>query len=78
VFGGCAQDKSFDAVFCVGAAFVGFVMDQCFHANGDVHRHVRTLIGLDALWIEEVGGAAVQPAGEVDTIDGLAWRGLNR
>ncbi len=35
VFDGRAQDKSFGAVFCVGAAFVGFVMDQCFHADGD-------------------------------------------
>ncbi len=35
VFGGRAQDKSFGKVFCVGAAFVEFVMDQCFHANGD-------------------------------------------
>ncbi len=35
VFGGCAQDKCFGAVFCVGAAFVGFVVDQCFHVDGD-------------------------------------------
>ncbi len=35
VFGGRAQDKCFCAVFGVGAAFVGFVVDQCFHANGD-------------------------------------------
>ncbi len=35
VFGERAQDKSFGAVFCVGAAFVGFVVDQCFYANGD-------------------------------------------
>ncbi len=35
VFGGCAQDKSFGAVFCIGTAFVGFVMDQCFNADGD-------------------------------------------
>ncbi len=35
VFGGRAQDKCFCAVFGIGAAFVGFVVDQCFHANGD-------------------------------------------
>jgi hypothetical protein len=35
VFGGCAQDKSFGAVFCVRAVFVGFVMDQCFRADED-------------------------------------------
>ncbi len=35
VFGGRAQDKCFCAVFGVGALFVGFVVDQCFHADGD-------------------------------------------
>ncbi len=44
----------------------------------DVRRHVHMPIGLDALGIDEVGGAAVQPVGEVDTRDGLAWRGRNR
>jgi hypothetical protein len=43
----------------------------------DVHRHVHTPVGLDALGIDKVGGAAVQPVGEVDTRDGLAWRGHN-
>ncbi len=28
VFGGRAQDKGFGTVFCIGAAFVGFVMDH--------------------------------------------------
>ncbi len=28
-------DKSFGAVFGIRAAFVGFVMDQCLHANGN-------------------------------------------
>ena len=35
VFGGRAQDNCLCAVFGVGAAFVGFVVDQCFHADGD-------------------------------------------
>ncbi len=35
VFGGRAQNKCFCAVFGVCAAFAGFVVDQCFHANGD-------------------------------------------
>jgi hypothetical protein len=35
LFGGRSQDKSFCAVFSVGFAFVWFVVDQCFHANGD-------------------------------------------
>jgi hypothetical protein len=44
----------------------------------DVRTHVHTLIGLDALGIDKVGGAAVRPVGEIDTRDGLAWRGCNR
>ncbi len=47
------------------------------NCSRDVRRHVHTLIGLDALGIDAVGGAAVQPMGEVDTRDGLTWRGRN-
>jgi hypothetical protein len=35
VFGRRAQDKCFCAVFGIGAGFVGFVVDQCFHVDGD-------------------------------------------
>jgi hypothetical protein len=35
VFDGHAQDKSFGAVFGVGAALVGFVVGQCFHVDVD-------------------------------------------
>ncbi len=47
VFGGGAQDKSFGVVFCVGAAFVGFVMDQCFHANGDKWMPIVVMMFID-------------------------------
>ena len=35
VFNGRAQNKCFDAVFHVGEIFMGLVVDQSFHANGD-------------------------------------------
>jgi hypothetical protein len=44
----------------------------------DVRRHMHTPIGLDALGIDKVGGAAIQLVGEVDIRDGLTWRGRNR
>jgi hypothetical protein len=34
VSGGNAKNISFPAVFGIGALFVGFDMDQCYHANG--------------------------------------------
>ena len=35
MFNGRAQNKCFDAVFHVGEIFMGLVVDQSFHANGD-------------------------------------------
>ena len=47
VFGGRAQDKCFCAVFGIGAAFVGFVMDQCFHADGDKGMPIIVVVFVD-------------------------------
>ena len=47
VFSGRAQDKSFYAGVCVGAAFVGFVVDQCFHANGDEGMLIVVMVFID-------------------------------
>jgi hypothetical protein len=47
VFGGCAQDKCFCAVFGIGVAFVGFVVDQCFHANGDKGMPIIVVVFVD-------------------------------
>jgi hypothetical protein len=50
VFGGRAQNKSFCAVFGVGAAFVGFVVDQCFHVNGDKGMPIIVVVFVN-MWI---------------------------
>ena len=47
VFSGRAQDKSFGSVFGVGAALVGFVLDQCFHANGDKRMPIVVMLSVD-------------------------------
>jgi hypothetical protein len=47
VFGGRAQDKCFCAVFGVGAAFVGFVVDQFFHSNGDKGMPIIVMVFVD-------------------------------
>jgi hypothetical protein len=47
VFGGRAQDKCFGAVFGVGAVFVGFVVDQCFHADGDEGMPIIVVVFID-------------------------------
>ena len=47
VFYGCAQDKSFCAVFSVGTAFVWFVVNQWFHANGDKAMSLLILVFVD-------------------------------
>ncbi len=47
VFGGRAQDKCFCTVCGVGAAFVGFVMDQCFHADGDKGMPIIVMVFVD-------------------------------
>ncbi len=47
VFGGRAQEKCFCAVFGIGAAFVGFVVDQCFHANGDEGMPIIVMVFVD-------------------------------
>ena len=47
VFGGRAQDKCFCAVFDVGATFMGFVVDQCFHANGDKGMPIIVMLFVD-------------------------------
>jgi hypothetical protein len=47
VFGGRAQDKSFGAVFGVGTVLVGFVVDQCFHADGDKRMPIVTILFVD-------------------------------
>ena len=55
VFGGRAQDKSFGAVFGVGAALVGFVVDQCFHANGDKRMPIVILLFVDMRVRQKLG-----------------------
>jgi hypothetical protein len=47
VLGECAQNNSFCAVFGVGAAFVGFVVDQCFHADGDKGMPIIVVVFVD-------------------------------
>ncbi len=47
VFGGRAQDKCFCAVFGVGAVFVEFVVDQCFHADGDNRMPIIVVVFVD-------------------------------
>ncbi len=47
VFDRRAQDKCFCAVFGIGAAFVGFVVDQCFHADGDKGMPIIVVVFVD-------------------------------
>ena len=47
VFGGCAQHKSFGAVFGIGVALVGFVVGQSFHANGDKRMPIVVMLLVD-------------------------------
>ncbi len=83
VFNGHAQNKSFGAVFSVGATFVELVVNQSYHADGDkgmmivvmyvVHRCARTPISLDALVIVKKGEAGVQPGAVAGTTGEWAW-----
>ena len=47
VFNGCAQNKCFGAVFSVGATFMGLVVDQSFHANGDKGMTIVVMLFID-------------------------------
>jgi hypothetical protein len=47
VFSGRSQDKCLCAVFGIGAAFVGFVVDHCFHADGDERMPIIVVVFVD-------------------------------
>ena len=47
VFNGHAQNKCFGAVFSVGAMFMGLVMDQSCHANGDEGMTIVVVLFID-------------------------------
>ena len=70
-------------MFGVGTAFVGFVMDQCLHANGNKWMSVVVVLFVDmcvcrALEIDGGEGVVIRLVGEVDTKGGLAWMGRIR
>ena len=47
VFNGRAQNKCFGAVFSVDVTFMGLVVDQSFHANGDKGMTIVVMLFID-------------------------------
>ena len=47
VFNGRAQNKCFGAVFSVDVTFMGLVVDQSFHANGDNGMTIAVVLFID-------------------------------
>ena len=54
VFNGCTQNKRFGAVFCVGATFVGLVVNQSFHADGDKRMTIIVVLFIDVCMRHQV------------------------
>jgi hypothetical protein len=47
VFGGCAKDKRFFVVFCIGSTFVWFVVYMGLHPNWNKWMFVVVMMAID-------------------------------